>query len=254
MGIVNASPDSFSGDGLSEKADAVARAIEMIDAGGDIIDVGGESTRPGFVSVDPQTELERVIPVIKSIRKRSDAIISVDTTKAAVLAQAIEAGADILNCVAIPEDELLAIAVSSGIPIVLTDDTARKLNDHDVVGQIISTLSIAIAKVLNAGASQDKIIIDPGIGFGKKPHHNIQILRELDRFKILGLPLLIGTSRKSFIGELTDRCAPERDFGTAATVALAVAKGADIVRVHNVHSMRDVVRVSDSIVRSQQGH
>lgn len=251
MGIINVTPDSFSGDGTPQSAQAIARALAQAGSGADILDIGAESTRPGHTPVEERLELQRLLPVIQGVRKRlgSGAIISADTFKPAIFRAAYHAGADILNSVWGLNDALLAVAVECNAPVVIMHNKAVPVYEHDVVDEVIAFLDHAAARASKAGISQDHIILDPGIGFGKLPDHNLAVLRALQRIVELGFPTLLGSSRKSTIGKVTGRGPATRTYGTAATVALAVAAGIDIVRVHDVAEMRDVARMSDAIVR-----
>ena len=256
MGVLNVTPDSFSDGGrYLGPALALERALKMKEEGADIIDIGGESSRPGSERVSLEEELKRVIPVVKAVRKKCDIAVSIDTYKAEVARQALSEGAEIVN-------DITALNGDEDMPGVIADAGAAVVLMHmrgepgtmqaapaydDVIGEIIAYLSAAIAKAEKAGIDPGKIIIDPGIGFGKKLEHNVAILRELRRFKDLGKTVLVGTSRKSFIGELTARDVGERDFGTAASVSAAIMNGADIIRVHDVRDMLDVIKVTDAI-------
>jgi dihydropteroate synthase len=250
MGIVNATPDSFSGDGLPEADAAVAHALRQLDAGADLVDIGAESTRPGHAPVDAAEEARRLLPVVRGVREcRPDAIVSVDTFKPAVFRSAFEAGADVLNSIWGLDDELLALAVACDVPVVIMHNKRAASYAGDVVGEVLGYLAAQAERALAAGIRRERIILDPGIGFGKRPDDNLAILHGLRRFPELGFPTLLGTSRKSTIGALTGKDPGGRAFGTAATVALAVAAGFDFVRVHDVAEMRDVARVADAIVR-----
>jgi dihydropteroate synthase len=250
MGIVNVSPDSFSGDGVPDTPSAVARALEQRDAGCDVIDIGAESTRPGYQPIDAPTELARLVPVIAGLRARdSGAIVSVDTFKADVYRQAHAAGGDVLNSIWGASDELIGACVATASPIVVMHNKAVAIYEGDVVDEVLASLTASAERCVRAGIPPEHVILDPGIGFGKTPEHNLTILNALPRLVALGFPTLLGTSRKSTIGRLLARDVDGRAFGTAATVALAAAAGIDIVRVHDVVDMRDVVNVTDAIVR-----
>jgi dihydropteroate synthase len=250
MGIVNVSPDSFSGDGAPDTATAVARAFEQRDAASDIIDVGGESTRPGYAPIDAATEAGRLLPVIESFRA-SDvrSILSIDTFKPGVYRRAHAAGGDVLNSIWGASDALIDVCVETDSPIVVMHNKAVAIYEGDVVDEVLAVLSSSAERCVRAGIPAEHVILDPGIGFGKTPEHNISVLGALPRLVGLGFPTLLGTSRKSTIGRLTARDVDGRAFGTAATVALAAAAGIDIVRVHDVAEQRDVVHVTDAIVR-----
>jgi dihydropteroate synthase len=251
MGILNVTPDSFSGDGVSGDVEAAVRqALDFARAGADIIDIGGESTRPGHEPVSELEELHRVVPAVAAIRRALDLPISIDTFKPAVAVEALSAGADMINCVwgAIPG--IVELAARSGAPLVVMHNRVNAEYESDCVSEVIGSLALASRYARDCGVAPEKIIVDPGIGFGKTPDHNVEIIRRLDEFvQRLPYPLLIGVSRKSFIGKITGLAVEERAFGTAAAVALSVAAGADIVRLHDVAEMRSVVDVADAITR-----
>jgi dihydropteroate synthase len=250
MGIVNVSPDSFSGDGDPHAGAAAARALLQLSDGADVIDVGAESTRPGHQPIDGDTERARLLPALAAIRAAApDAIVSVDTFKADVFRAAHAAGGDVLNSIWGASDALIQVCGETGSPIVVMHNKAVAMYERDVVDEMLAFLDDAAARCVRAGIAPERVILDPGIGFGKLPEHNIAVLRGLDRLVALGFPTLIGTSRKSTIGKLTGRGVEAREFGTAATVALAIAAGIDVVRVHDVPEQVDVVRVTDAIVR-----
>ncbi len=250
MGIVNVSPDSFSGDGMIDAPSAVARALEQRDAHCDLIDIGAESTRPGYQPIDEATELARLLPVIEGVRARdAEAIVSVDTFKAGVYRRAHAAGGDVLNSIWGASDALIDACVETGSPIVVMHNKAVAVYERDVMDEVLSTLAAAAERCVRAGIPAEHVILDPGIGFGKTPEHNLAVLAALPRLVALGFPTLVGTSRKSTIGRLTGRGVDRRAFGTAATVALAAAAGIDIVRVHDVADQGDVVHVADAIAR-----
>jgi dihydropteroate synthase len=251
MGIINATPDSFSGDGIgADTSAAVERARRFAAAGCHILDIGGESTRPGHTPVSERDELLRVLPVIRAVRAAVDVPISIDTFKPAVARAALEDGADIVNCVWGAPPAIAEIAASTKAPLVVMHNRAAPDYDGDVVDIVVESLARSVGDAERAGVHSDRIIVDPGIGFGKTARHNIQILARLDEVAArLPYPLLVGTSRKSFIGGLTGLSAERRASGTAASVALAIAGGADIVRVHDVEEMMAAVAVADAIVR-----
>jgi dihydropteroate synthase len=250
MAIVNVTPDSFSGDGHVETNRAIEHALAQWQQGADILDIGGESTRPGHEPIDDTTEIARVEPVIRAVRERlSNALISVDTYKPAVARAAHAAGADIVNSIWGAPDELLSVAAELGMPVVAMHNHHGTEYDRDVVDEVLAFLEDCGTRALAHGIARERIILDPGIGFGKTPNHNIRILRQLSRIVALGFPTLLGTSRKSTIGKLTQREPHERIYGTAATTALGIAAGVDVVRVHDVAQNRDVISVSDAIVR-----
>ena len=249
MGIVNVTPDSFSGDGSVDTDMAVSLALEQIKQGADLIDIGGQSTRPGHTAVSEEEEAERVLPVLAKLRSYSDVIISIDTYSPAVLTEALKCGADILNSVWGLEKGLLDSVRHHLCPVVIMHNKACADYGESVVSEVCSYLKQAANEALQCGLSQDQIMIDPGIGFGKTADHNIEMLAGLKNLTALGFPTLLGTSRKSTIGKLTGRPPQERVFGTAATVALGIEAGVDIVRVHDVAEIIDAVRVADAIVR-----
>lgn len=264
MGILNITPDSFSGDGLAPNGivtpsvihAAVASAQRMVEDGADLIDVGGESSRPETVGTPPLTvddERARVVPVIKALAAALPAHIplSIDTYKASVAQAALDAGASMVNDIfGLRRDpEMASVVAERGVPVILMSNQ-RDEPRHDVVSDVIRQLSRSIELALAADIPWEHLIVDPGIGFGLKDAENLEILWRLNDLRALGRPILIGTSRKSIIGRVLDAL-PENDRleGTAATVALAIARGADIVRVHDVRSMARVARMSDAVVR-----
>ncbi len=259
MGVVNATPDSFSGDGvLPSPGDiraAVDQALRMEDEGADIIDVGGESSRPASVypeakPVDAIDEISRVVPVIEALTNRLDVPISIDTRKAVVATAAIDAGAKIANDVSMLADDEMAVVVSrTDVPVIVSH--IRHSRHHDnILLDVISDLEEAVERLQTVGVDRSKIVIDPGIGFAKNSSQSLTLLRNMGQLRSgLGLPLLVGTSRKSFIGAVTGESVDDRRFGTAATIALAIQSGADIVRVHDVKEMVRVVKMSDALIR-----
>jgi dihydropteroate synthase len=257
MGIINVTPDSFSGDGvLARGGDAITRSVEqahaMAEEGADIVDVGGESTRPGHAEVDETEELRRVVPVIEAIRAAlPDVPISVDTTKATVAEAALDAGADLINDVwgVARDDELPRVAARRNVPIVLMHNRAQA-NYTNLMAEVVAELQGAIARALDAGVAWESIVIDPGFGFGKTPEHNLAVLRDVCALTILGRPILLGTSRKSTLGKVLDLPPDERLEATLATTALAVAAGVDIVRVHDVRANVRAARLTDAVVRA----
>ncbi len=263
MGILNITPDSFSGDGLlagrdgpsggagSVDAAAVDLARRMADAGADLLDVGGESTRPGHEAVDEQDELARVLPVIRAVRAALPRMpISIDTTKPAVAAAALDAGADLLNDVwSVAEDDGLArLAAERGVAIVLMHNRAEARYTN-LMAEVIADLERAIERTIRLGVGWDQIIVDPGFGFGKTAEHNLVLLRELPSLAILGRPILLGASRKSTLGRVLDLPADQRLEATLATTALGIAAGVDIVRVHDVRENVRAARLTDAVVR-----
>jgi dihydropteroate synthase len=264
MGIVNCTPDSFSGDGLGDDVEAaVARGCALVAAGADLLDVGGESTRPGAVPVPAEVEAARVVPVIAALRARTAVPLSVDTGKAAVARRALEAGACIVNDVwGLRHDRrLAAVAARAGAALVVMHNRpARAAVDRlggmypeaayrDLVGEVRAELAESAAWAREAGLPPGRVWLDPGLGFGKTPAQSMELLRRLPELRVPGHPLLVGPSRKSFIGRVLDLPVGERTDGTAAAVALAVAGGADAVRVHDVLPMVRVARVADAVVR-----
>jgi dihydropteroate synthase len=251
MGIINATPDSFSGDGIgSDAAAAARRACEFTAAGCHVLDIGGESTRPGHIPVTESEELRRVLPVIEAVRAAVEIPISVDTFKPAVARAALAAGADMVNCVWGAPPGIAEVAARANAPLVVMHNRAAPDYEGDVVEVVIESLARSARDAENAGVPAERIIVDPGIGFGKTADHNICILARLDELAArLPYPLLVGTSRTSFIGGLTGLPVERRAFATAASVALSIAGGADIVRVHDVAEMVAAVAVADAIVR-----
>lgn len=250
MGVVNVTPDSFSGDGLTDSARAIDHAILQHRRSADILDVGAESTRPGHSAVDERTERARLLPVIEGIRRAvPDAIVSADTYKVPVFQAAHAAGADMLNSIWGLPDSLLDAAAAADTPVIVMHNKAEAIYSGSVMDEVLQFLSEAAERAVRAGLQPERVILDPGIGFGKTADHNMEVLRDLHRLPALGFPTLIGTSRKSTIGKLTGKRPDARVFGTTATTALAVAAGIDIVRVHDVEAARDAVSVADAVVR-----
>jgi len=258
MGIVNVTPDSFSGDGLgSDVQAAIAQGKRMVEEGADLLDIGGESTRPGSEPVSEDDELGRVLPVIEGLAATVNLPISVDTYKSAVALAALAAGASIVNDISglHHDQEMAKVAAEAGAAVILMhiQGTPRDMQKDpkyaDVIGEISGYLAEGIATAEAAGLTREQLVVDPGIGFGKTLEHNLEILRRLREFRALGCAVMVGTSRKSIIGRILNLPAEQRVEGTAATVALAVAAGADIVRVHDVKEMVRVARVADAIVR-----
>jgi dihydropteroate synthase len=261
MGIVNVTPDSFSGDGLAIDTlstevpvqQAVAQARTFVEEGATFIDVGGESTRPGAATVSVEQEMARVIPVIRALREAlpAEAMISIDTYKAEVAEQALVAGACMINDIrALRGDPAMAqVAAKYEVPVILMANM-RGYQKREIVSDVVRFLAGSIDMALTAGVAWERIIVDPGIGFGTTPEESMTLLRRLGELRVLGRPVLVGTSRKSSIGRILDGLpASERLEGTAATVALSIAQRADIVRVHDVHEMVRVVKMSDAVVR-----
>ncbi len=262
MGILNVTPDSFSdGGAFAETDSAVAQALRMVEEGADIIDIGGESTRPGAAAVSADEEMARVIPVIEKLSKLTPAALSIDTSKAEVARSAIAAGAEIINDVTalVGDASMASVAAESGAGVALMHmrGTPRTMqqNPHydDVVGEVSDFLIERIAAARVAGISEDRIAIDPGIGFGKTVEHNLQLIAGLEKFVALGHPVLLGVSRKSFLAaaaaspEVTDR-----DVPTAALTALGRCSGARIFRVHAVHPNVQALRVAEAVLAADQ--
>lgn len=250
MGIINVSPDSFSGDGICSVAAAVEQAKRFVAEGADILDIGGESTRPDSKPVSEEQEIERVIPVIEAISAEVDVPLSIDTYKVGVASLALEAGADMVNDIwgLKKGTETACLAARKGIPMILMSNQ-REEPASSIVPAVLSDLESAIKKAISAGIPESDIIVDPGIGFGKTVVQNLEIIYRLGEIRRLGKPVLLGTSRKSVIGWTLGVSEDDRLEGTAATVAIGIAAGADIVRVHDVKSMKRVARMSDAIVR-----
>ena len=257
MGILNVTPDSFSGDGLlgPQQADPVAAAADlataMAEAGADLLDIGGESTRPGHAAVTVGDELARVVPVIQAVRAAlPDVPLSVDTTKPAVAAAALDAGANLVNDVwGVAEDDALTrLAAERGVPIVLMHNRAEA-RYTTLLPEIVADLQRAIERALRAGVAWEDIVVDPGFGFGKTAEHNLALLRDIGSLAILGRPILLGTSRKSTLGRVLDLPADQRLEATLATTALAIASGVDVLRVHDVRENVRAARMADAVVR-----
>jgi len=252
MGIVNVTPDSFSGDGLGGDAEAALRqALRMREDGADIIDVGGESTRPGFAEVGEEEELRRTIPVVERLARELDVPVSIDTYKARVARAAIEAGATLVNDVHgfLREPEIARVAADAGVPAVAMYYHRGRVF-KDTIGNVIEGLLESFAVAREQGLRDEQIIIDPGFNFGWTDDQALEMLRRLGELRVLERPILIGTSRKSTIGKvLGDLPIEERLEGTAATVAISIANGADIVRVHDVKEMARVAKMADAVAR-----
>jgi dihydropteroate synthase len=259
MGICNVTPDSFSGDGLAAGGDdmtaavarTVAQARTMAIEGADLVDIGGESTRPGHVPVSVADEIARVLPAITAVRAADPYLpISIDTTKPEVAEAAIAAGAHLLNDVwgVRDDDAMVRVAAAHRLPIVLMHNRAEARYE-DVVAEVIADLRAAIERAERAGVDRASIIVDPGIGFGKTADHNVTVLRGVAELRVLGRPILLGTSRKSTLGRILDLPVEERLEATLATTALGVAAGVDVVRVHDVRPNVRAARVADAIVR-----
>ena len=273
MGIINVTPDSFSGDGLLDEGgieNVVERAQRLVAEWADVLDIGGESTRPGSVPVSAETEMKRVIPAIRAVRAATgDALISIDTYRADVAAAALDAGANWINDVwgLRMDPEMAALAAERRCPVVIMHNRSKPkdvvqeqalggryvgVHYDDLLRDISAELSEQVHVALKSGIAVEQIILDPGIGFGKTVEQNLELLDRLDEIKRLGFPLLVGPSRKSFIGYVLDLPPAQRVEGTSAAVAIAIARGADIVRVHDVAAIARTVRMTDAIVRREK--
>jgi dihydropteroate synthase len=260
MGILNVTPDSFSdGNIYFDRQKAVDRGMQLADEGADIIDIGGESTRPGSKPVTARQEIARVVPIVESLSRKITVPISVDTTKAAVAQKSLEAGAEVINDIsALGGDKKMASVVqkaSAALILMHMRGTPANMQTgnlvyDDLMDEIISYLKKGYRKAIAAGIENDHLVVDPGIGFGKTSKDNCVIIRNIGELKVLGLPLLIGTSRKAFIGKVTGGTPAERIEGTAATIAAAIMNGCHIVRVHDVAHMKKVAVVTDAILHS----
>ena len=265
MGILNVTPDSFSDGGdFNTLETGLIQAKKMVKAGADMIDIGGQSTRPGAEVVSIDEELNRILPIIKFLRSQKNVCaeipISVDTTRAIVAEKAIEAGTNLINDISAGtyDDEMFSVVADLKVPIILmhirgTPKTMQKLTDYqDLIGEIYKFLESRIEVAVKAGIEREKIIIDPGIGFAKNYEQNLEIIRNLSRFKSLNCPILVGLSRKSFIGQILNQPdAKQRVWGTAAGCVAAIAQYIDILRVHDVKEMSEVCRVADVILRNK---
>jgi dihydropteroate synthase len=273
MGVLNVTPDSFSGDGLlaipdpagrptdiapgtteAVAAAAVAAGRQMADDGADILDVGGESSRPGHRPVEASEEIARVVPVVRALRAALPSMpIGVDTVKPSVAVAALDAGADLVNDVwGVAEDDALArVAADRAAPLVLMHNRAEARYTN-LMAEILADLERAIERAMRVGVAWERLIVDPGFGFGKTPAHNLVLLRELGALRVLGRPVLLGTSRKSTLGKVLDLPPEERLEATLATTALGIAAGIDLVRVHDVRANVRVARLADAVVRG--GH
>jgi dihydropteroate synthase len=256
MGIINVTPDSFSGDGVMARAvdpiaEAVRQAEQMAADGSDLIDIGGQSTRPGHRPIDPDEERRRVEPVVRAVRNALPQMpLSIDTVRADVARAALDAGADLINDVwGVDADaDLLRLAAERGVPLVVMHNRSEA-RYRNVVAEVLADLTRAIDRAVDAGIAWETLIVDPGIGFGKTPEQNLALLHDMATMATLGRPVLLGASRKSTIGKVLDLPADQRLEGTLATTALAAAAGVDIVRVHDVEPNRRVARMADAIVR-----
>ncbi len=259
MGVLNVTPDSFSDGGQFNTVEAaLAQVRHLVAAGIDILDIGGQSTRPGALEISLAAELNRILPIVNAVRQECQTPISVDTTRAAVAQAAVAAGADMVNDISggTYDPQMLPTVAKLGVPIVLmhlrgSPQTMQQLTDYpDLMGEISQFLKQRITAAIAAGINPGHIAIDPGIGFAKTGAQNLEILRRLREFHSLGCPILVGPSRKSFIGRILDQPDPKaRSWGTAAACSAAIAGAADIIRVHDGAEMRDVCRVADAIWR-----
>jgi dihydropteroate synthase len=256
MGVLNVTPDSFSDGGLYfQKEAAIEHGLRLAQDGADIIDVGGESTRPFSEEVSLQEELDRVVPVVEALSRAVKVPISIDTCKAEVARQALKAGASIINDISALrfDPDIIPVAAEASVPVILMHmqgtpgDMQKNPFYQNLIPEILNFLKQAVDRAVSGGIKEDMIIVDPGIGFGKTVDHNLEILKGLGQFCVLGRPILLGTSNKSFIGHLLNKEPHERDTGTMATIAAGVLSGADIVRVHNVKKAVETVRIIDAI-------
>ncbi|QEQ98466.1 dihydropteroate synthase [Neptunomonas concharum] len=265
MGILNVTPDSFSdGGNLYSKSQlsvdrALVKAAEMVDEGATLIDVGGESTRPGAQTVSLQEELDRVLPVVEVLNKELDIVISVDSSSAQVITEAASHGAGLINDVrALTRSGALAAAVEVGLPVCLMhmQGNPETMQEHpeyeNILPDVAAFLEARILACMQAGIPKDRIILDPGFGFGKTLEHNLTLLNRLEQLNTIGLPLMVGTSRKSMIAGVLDKEVDQRLAGGLATVAIAVMKGAKILRVHDIAETVDVVRMTESVMQEKR--
>lgn len=257
MGIINTTPDSFSGDGIGTNVEAaVAQAQGFVAAGAHILDIGGESTRPGSEGVTAEEELARVVPVIEALAPDLGVPLSIDTSKPDVARAALQAGCTIINDVwALRQPGMVELAAETGAAVCVMHmqgqprDMQHQPHYEDVVTEVYAFLAERIETAMAAGVAEKQIMVDPGFGFGKNVEHNLELVRRLAEFRSLGRPILLGPSRKRTIGEMTGKPAQERHFGTAALCALGIANGANLIRVHDVAEMVDVAKVADTVLR-----
>ena len=258
MGVLNVTPDSFSDGGtFMDPEKAYLHALRMRDDGADIIDIGGESTRPGAEETPEDLELSRILPLVERISRESEAVISVDTYKARVARKAIEAGAHMINDISGLrfDPEMAPLIAETGVPVVIMHikgtprDMQKEPSYEDVMGEIIASLEESMEIAYRAGVREEQIVVDPGIGFGKRLQDNLDIIRHLSELKILGRPILLGTSRKSFIGSILNLSVTDRLEGTAATVSVGIMNGVHIIRVHDVREMARVAKVTDAVAQ-----
>lgn len=259
MGVINRTPDSFSDGGLFLDDDAcIEKVMEFWESGADMIDIGGESTRPGACAVSEKEEIKRTIPIIKKIVKKTNLPVSIDTTKSKVADIALSCGASIVNDISgLKKDPEMARVISkhnAAVVIMHSKGNPRNMQKNpqykNLIQDIILSLKKSIKLAVDAGIRKDKIIVDPGIGFGKTTQHNLSILKNLEDFKVLGMPIMVGTSRKSFIGNVLGLPVDQRIYGTAASVTWSIANGANIIRVHDVGQMLQVAKMTDAIKHS----
>jgi len=259
MGILNVTPDSFFDGGRYHGADsAVARALSMVEEGADIIDIGGESTRPGAAPISADQELARVLPVVESLRNQSRVTISIDTSTAGVMRQAAGAGVNLINDVrALQREGALEAAAATGLPVCLMHMKGNPSNMQqdprydDLIGEITHFFQARIEACQRAGIDRESLILDPGFGFGKTPVHNLQLLNRLVEFKELGLPLLVGLSRKSTIGKILEGITEDRLMGSVAGAVIAVKNGASIIRTHDVKATCEALQVTWAVINEQ---
>lgn len=260
MGVLNVTPDSFSDGGLFFKPTrAIEHGLKMAEEGADIIDVGGESTRPGSDAISPEEELERIIPVVAALSPQLTIPISADTYKSRVAEEAIEAGAQIVNDISGLrfDPQMPSVVVKYGCPVIMmhVKGTPKTMQDNpqyeDVIGEIITYFREGIEILERAGGDREQVIVDPGIGFGKRAQDNLVILNRLNELSVLGRPISVGTSRKSFIGAVLGRDVGDREIGTLASVAVSVVRGAHVVRVHEVAPARQVVDMVDAVSNAE---
>ncbi|MDR1247023.1 MAG: dihydropteroate synthase [Clostridiales Family XIII bacterium] len=256
MGILNLTPDSFSdgGDFVSEER-AAEHAKAMLKDGADIIDIGGESSRPGHVKISAEEELERVMPVVKRLSRETDAVLSLDTIRADVAEEAIKNGVHIINDIwgFQGDKDMAGTAAKYGAPVILMHNKNGTEYEGDIIEEITVFLMESVRIATEAGVKKDSIILDPGLGFGKTPEQNLHVMGRLGEIKALGYPVLLGASRKSMIGKILNVPPKDRDDGTVATTVLGIVQGIDIVRVHNVLANARAAKVADAIVTRQYG-
>jgi dihydropteroate synthase len=256
MGILNVTPDSFSDGGKYNRIEAaVERARQMVEDGADIIDIGGESTRPGYTLISDEEELERIVPIIEAISKNVDAPISVDTYKAKVASGALEAGAHIINDIwgGKWDSEMSLVAAKFNVPFVLMHNRHER-NYENYIRDVFNDLYESVGIAIQAGVKPENIILDPGIGFAKSLEENVEMMRNLDTLVALGYPVLLGTSKKSFIGKILDLPVSERTEGTGATVCYGIQKGCQMIRIHDVKEMARMAKMMDALMGKGNGN